>query len=131
MLILKKVWYYEISSVVFLTNVALSYSLYTMIKHVLYWQYDSFIDNSNGTIHQYYKEKSTRAQTVDNRRSGTPRLGQEISGRQHLTVQRRQIVITEGRNHTGRSPRLPHIWQPNQRSSVLYCFMYRIGRSEI
>lgn len=74
MLILKKVWYYEISSVVFLTNVALSYSLYTMIKHVLYWQYDSFIElceiacsltivssnNSNGTINQYYKSANGR-----------------------------------------------------------------------
>lgn len=69
---------------VFLTNVALSYNLYIMIKHVLHWQHDSFIElceiacsltivssnNSNGTINQYYKEQSTRARTVDNLTEG-------------------------------------------------------------
>lgn len=137
---------------VFVTNVALSYSLYIMIKNVSYWQYDSFIElceiacsltivssnNSNGTINQYYKEKITRARTVDNRGSGIPRLGQEISGRQHLNVQRRQIVITEGRNLTGRSQRSPTSDSPIKKkkrfllvTSVLYCYMYRIGRTEI
>lgn len=127
---------------VFLTNVALSYNVYIMIKHVLHWQYDSFIElceiacsltivssnNSNGRINQYYKEQSTRARTVDNWGCGIVRLGQEISARQHLTVQRRQIVITGGRNHTGRSQGVPNIWQPNQRSlrvtSRLYCTLY-------
>lgn len=123
--------------------------IYTvMIKHVLYWQHDSFIElceiacsltivssnNSNGTINQYYKEQSTRARTVDNRGCGIARLGQEISARQHLTEQRRQIVITGGRNHTGRSQGVPNIWQPDQRSlrvtSRLYCTLW-IGRTEI
>lgn len=123
-----------------MTNVALSYSLYIMIKNVSYWQYDSFIElceiacsltivssnNSNGTINQYYKEKITRARTVDNRGSGIPRLGQEISGRQHLNVQRRQIVITEGRNLTGRSQRSPTSDSPIKKkkdssSLLLYC----------
>lgn len=117
--------------------------IYTvMIKHVLYWQHNSFIElceiacsltivlsnNSNGRINQYYKEQSTRARTVDNWGCGIARLGQESTARQHLTVQRRQIVITGGRNHTGRSQGVPYIWQPNQRflrvTSRLYCTLY-------
>lgn len=116
--------------------------VYNDTKHVLYWQHDSFIElceivcsltivssnNSNGTINQYYKEQSTRARTVDNWGCGIARLGQKSTARQHLTVQRRQIVITGGRNHTGRSQGVPNIWQPNQRSlrvtSRLYCTLY-------
>lgn len=127
---------------VFLTNVALSYNVYIMIKHVLHWQYDSFIElceiacsltivssnNSNGTINQYYKEQSTRARTVDNWGCGIARLGQEIRARQHLTVQRRQIVITGGRNHTGRSQGGALTSDSNQRflrvTSILYCTLY-------
>lgn len=95
---------------VFLTNVALSYNVYIMIKHVLHWQYDSFIElceiacsltivssnNSNGTINQYYKEQSTRARTEDNWGCGIARCSDRRSVQDNTSQYKGDRLLSQG-----------------------------------